>query len=70
MRSSAAAGTVGGDRRGEGEGNGRMEKLGTIGMLIRFARFLGRFVLFCECRSSADAAVVECVPRACARAKE
>lgn len=39
------------------EGNGRMEKLGTIGMLIRFARFLGRFVLFCECRSSAaDAA--------------
>lgn len=32
------------------------EKLGTIGMLIRFARFLGCFVLFCECRSSADAA--------------
>lgn len=40
---------------GEGEGNDRMEKLGTIGMLIRFARFLGCRVLFCECRSSADA---------------
>lgn len=34
----------------------------TIGMLIRFARFLGFFVLFCECRSSADD-LVECVPR-------
>lgn len=39
-----------------------MEKLG-IGMLIRFARFLGCLVLFCECRSSADDAAVECVPR-------
>jgi len=40
-----------------------MEKLGTIGMLIRFARFLDCFVLFCECRSSADGAAVECVSR-------
>jgi len=41
-----------------------MEKLGTIGMLIRFARFLGCLVLFCECRSSADdGAAVECVSR-------
>lgn len=56
-----ASGTVGGGRRG-GEGTTCMKKLGTIGMLIRFARFLGCFVLFCECRSSADG-VVECVPR-------
>lgn len=43
----------GGNERGGNEGNDRMEKLGTIGMLIRFARSLGSFVLFCECRSSA-----------------
>lgn len=36
--------------------------LRTIGMLIRFAPFLGFFVLFCECRSSADD-LVECVAR-------
>ena len=44
-------------RRREGEETRR-----TIGMLIRFARFLGFFVLFCECRSSADD-LVECVAR-------
>lgn len=48
--------------RDSGWGN-RMEKLGTIEMLIRFARFLGCLVLFCECRSSADGVAVECVPR-------
>lgn len=42
-------------------------------MLIRFARFLGSFVLFCECRSSADGGGrwnAFLAPRACARARE
>lgn len=53
VRAEPRGGGKGG--RGGNEGNDRMEKkLGTIGMLIRFARSLSSFVLFCECRSSAD----------------
>lgn len=40
----------------------RKRSLWAIEMLIRFARFLGFFVLFCECRSSAYD-LLECVVR-------
>lgn len=40
----------------------RKRSFWAIEMLIRFARFLGFFVLFCECRSSAYD-LLECVVR-------
>lgn len=69
-RESEAVRGDGKERRERRERPYREEALGTIGMLIRFARFLGSFVLFCECRSSADSGGrwnAFLVPRACAR---